>query len=141
MWGQDSRRQTYTYLLNKITNSRQSCYSRNKGCKANTQVAIYKQSTANIKDLTWSKSLVTDIFPMIPYLSFLLLICVISLMHVIPVCCRQGSCVRFHFYRCISHRRTGERKKRTLQTAMADWSLLGNFLEEVQEHSTSVGKV
>ncbi|XP_047458102.1 gap junction alpha-5 protein-like [Mugil cephalus] len=24
---------------------------------------------------------------------------------------------------------------------MADWSLLGNFLEEVQEHSTSVGKV
>ncbi|KAM9804350.1 gap junction alpha-5 protein-like [Neosynchiropus ocellatus] len=24
---------------------------------------------------------------------------------------------------------------------MADWSLLGNFLEEVQEHSTSIGKV
>uniref|UniRef100_A0A3P9L2Z4 Gap junction protein, alpha 5b n=1 Tax=Oryzias latipes TaxID=8090 RepID=A0A3P9L2Z4_ORYLA len=24
---------------------------------------------------------------------------------------------------------------------MGDWSLLGNFLEEVQEHSTSVGKV
>lgn len=28
-----------------------------------------------------------------------------------------------------------------LWSAMADWSLLGNFLEEVQEHSTSVGKV
>lgn len=28
-----------------------------------------------------------------------------------------------------------------LWLVMADWSLLGNFLEEVQEHSTSIGKV
>lgn len=32
-------------------------------------------------------------------------------------------------------------RQRVFWPTMADWSLLGNFLEEVQEHSTSVGKV
>ncbi|KAK3510634.1 hypothetical protein QTP70_011892 [Hemibagrus guttatus] len=32
-------------------------------------------------------------------------------------------------------------KRNEADLPMADWTLLGNFLEEVQEHSTSVGKV